>query len=146
MEILLHSAQFYYDPHFPKSSACGIFCPQFPQRPLLLHALYRFFHIHCTNKNDRLYVRATEKQTLLNSMDLFEESSDVGKAGRVYCSQLHIYCASCVMRRHPFLPTSQAKVHGQQERFYGALAYSGVCAASTLIVVCTPLCPQHLLM
>ena len=31
---LLYPTPFYVDPHFSEHSACGKFCPQFPQRPL----------------------------------------------------------------------------------------------------------------
>ena len=40
-------------------------CPQFLQPPLPPHAVYRFLHTHCKNKNERLYVNVTEMQTRL---------------------------------------------------------------------------------
>ena len=45
------------------------FLPQLPQRPLPLHAVYRFLHIHCKNTNERLHVNATERHTLLIPLD-----------------------------------------------------------------------------
>ena len=147
MEQLLHSPRFYYDPHFPKYSACGIILSAVPTTPFTPPRSLPIFP-HPLQKQERSTV-----YPCLWKADTFDFVGLVWRVVRrrkgrscLLKPQLHIYCASCVMRRRPFLPTSPAKVHEQQGWFYGALAYSGVCAASTLIAVCTFLCPQHLLM
>ena len=147
MEILLHSARFYYDPHFPKYSAFGIILSAVPTTPFTPARSLPIFP-HPLHKQERWTVCPCDwKADTFDFVGLVWR--DVrNRKGRscLLQPQLHIYCASCVTQRRPFLPTSQAKVHGQQEWFYGALAYSGVWAPSTLIAVCTPLCPQHFLM